>query len=158
MGVAGSCGAGLLALICCRRATIKLLVLNYAFTIPHITLPLDDKRMKQTNIMHARNPVICKTCNTLKRPRSVGKENACQQGDNIPPPKRGRKNKVIDDEHKCGSCTVWLQTGGNEKLLKYHNMDKGRVRHPGDKSVEFSIFLSCNGAHNITLRSDSLPV
>ena len=60
----------------------------------------------------------------------------------------------MDDEHRCGSCTVWLQTGSNEKLLKY-NMNKGKVRHPGDKSVEFSIFLSCNGAHDINLRSDS---
>ena len=34
--------------------------------------------------------------------------------------------------------------------------DKGRVRHPGVKSsVEFSLFLSCNGAHSIILRSDS---
>ena len=50
---------------------------------------------------------------------------------------------------------MWLQTGSNEELIKYHNMDKGRVRHPGDKSVEFISFLCCNGAHNITLRSDS---
>ena len=35
-------------------------------------------------------------------------------------------------------------------------MDKGKVRHPGVRSVEFSIlFLSCNGIHNITLRGDS---
>ena len=63
MGVAGSCGAGLLfvlALVCCRWATLKLLVLNYAFKIPHITLPLHDKPMKQTSVMHDHNPVICK--------------------------------------------------------------------------------------------------
>ena len=29
------------------------------------------------------------------------------------------------------------------------------MRHPGDKSVEFSLFLGCNGAYNISLRSDS---
>ena len=55
MTEAGSCGARLLfvlALVCCRRVTLKLLVLNYAFTIPHITLPLDDKCIKQTSIMH----------------------------------------------------------------------------------------------------------
>ena len=34
-------------------------------------------------------------------------------------------------------------------------MNNGRVRHPGDGSVEFSIFLSCNGVYNITLRGDS---
>ena len=84
----------------------------------------------------------------IKRPRSIGKENACQ-GDNIPPPKRGCKNKSID-KHRCGSCTVWLQTGSNKELLKY-NMAKGRVRHPGDRAVEFSIFLSCNGIHNIII-------
>ena len=31
----------------------------------------------------------------------------------------------------------------------------GRVRHPGDKAVSFSGFLSCNSAYNITLRCDS---
>ena len=70
-------------------------------------------------------------------------------------PANSRKFKSIGDEHRCGSYTVWLQTDSNEKLLKYHNMGKGKVRHLGDKSVEFSVFLSCKGAHNITLRSDS---
>ena len=157
MGIASSCGAGLpfvLALLCCRRTHLKLLVLKYAFTIPHITLPLSDQPIQQTSMVHDSNPGICKPHNKVKRPRSIGKENACQ-GDNIPPPKRGRKSKSIDDEHRCGSCTVWLQTGSNEKLLKYHNMDKGKVRHPGDRSVEFSMFLSCSGIHHITLRGDS---
>ena len=58
----------------------------------------------------------------------------------------------MDDEHRCGSCRVWLQTGSNDKL-KY-NMNKVKVRHPGDKLVEFCIFFSSNGAHD-NLRSDS---
>ena len=68
-----------------------------------ISLPLGEQ---QTTTMYDSTHGICKTCNTLKRPRAVGKENACQQGDNIPPPKRGRKNKSIDHEHRCGSCTA----------------------------------------------------
>ena len=152
-GIANCYGVGLpfaLALKSCRH--FNRLVLRYAFTIPHITLPLDEHQLSQVEVVHG-GPQRSKTCTTLKRPRRVGKENACQ-GDNIPPPKRGRKSKTIDSEHRCGSCTVWLQTGSNEKLLKYHNM-KGKVYHPGDKCVEFSLFFSCNGAHNITLRSDS---
>ena len=32
----------------------------------------------------------------------------------------------------------------------------GRVRHPGERAVEFTSFLSCNGAYtNISLRSNS---
>ena len=134
MGIAGSCGAGLpviLALLYFKRSMVKLLVLKYAFTIPYITLPLSDQSIQQTSMVHDSNPEICKSQNKTKRPRSIGKENACQ-GDNIPPPKRGRKNKSIDSEHRCGPCTVWLQTGSNEKLSKYHNMNNGRVRHPGD--------------------------
>ena len=69
---------------------------------------------KQAWCIHDSNPEICKSQNKTKRPRSIGKENACQ-GDNIPPPKHGRKNKSIDNEHRCGPCTVWLQTGSNEK-------------------------------------------
>ena len=91
---------------------------------------------------------------TLKRPRTVDKENV-SHGDNMPPPKRGRHSKNRDDGHKCGSCTVWLQTGSNDKLAKYHNMGVGRVRHPGDKAVQFSTYLSCNGTYNITLRNNS---
>ena len=157
MGIGSSCGAGLpiiLVLLCCRRSVVKLLVLKYAFTIPYVTLPLSGQLVQQTTMVHDSSPASCKPRNERKRPRSMGKENACQ-GDNIPPPKRGRKCKSIGDEHRCGSCTVWLQTGSNDKLLKYHNMNKGRVRHPGDRAVEFSVFLSCNGAHSITLRGDS---
>ena len=60
-----------------------------------------------------------KTHNTLKCPhRSVGKENACQQGGNVPPPKHVVvKNKSIDDEHRCGSCMVWLPMGSNDKII-----------------------------------------
>ena len=156
MGIAGSCGVGLLfvlALVSCRRHHLKLL-LKYTFTIPYISMPLGEQVINQRTNMHDNNQGLCKIHTTLKRARRVGQENACQ-GDNIPPPKRGRKSKTISDEHRCGSCTVWLQSGSNEKLLKYHSMDKGRVCHPGVKSIEFSLFLSCNGAHNITLRSDS---
>ena len=157
MGVLSSCGIGLplvLALTSSRRSCLYLLVMKYAFTIPYISMPLTEQPTKQMHMTNDCDPGISKTRTTLKRKRNVGKENACQ-GENIPPPKRGRKSKSMDDEHRCGSCTVWLQTGSNEKLLKYHNMNKGKVRHPGDKSVEFSIFLSCNGAHDINLRSDS---
>ena len=40
----------------------------------------------------------------------------------------------------CGYKQAEVKTG--------EILDKGTVRHPGDKSVEYSIFLSCNGAHN----------
>ena len=98
MGIAGSCGVGLpfvLALTCWRQNTLKLLVLKYAFSIPHICLPLDNKPIEQTSIVHD-DPGICATPTTIKRPRSVGKENVCQ-GDSIPPPKRGCKSKSVDD-------------------------------------------------------------
>lgn len=85
--------------------------------------------------------------------QNVDKENNCF-GDDPPPSIRGRKSK--DSEHRCGSCTVWLQTGGNQEMLKHHKMDVGRVRHPGERSLEFSQFLSCDGVYSsIVLRSDS---
>ena len=93
---------------------------------------------------------------TIKRPLSniTGKENTCC-GENPPPPKRGRKSNK-NSGHRCGSCTVWLQTGSNPELSKHHKMVIGRVHHPGDRAVEFTSFLRCNGAYsNITLRSDS---
>jgi hypothetical protein len=58
MGIAGSCGAGLpviLALIYFRRSIVKLLVLRYAFTIPHITLPLSDQPIQQASIKLQKN-------------------------------------------------------------------------------------------------------
>ena len=72
-----------------------------------------------------------------------------------PPPKRGRK-RSLDSTHRCGSCTVWLQTGGSTEMLKHHRMDIGRVRHPGERVSDFNKFLSCNGIYkSICLRSDS---
>ena len=95
MGIASCCGVGLLfalALTTCRH--LNLLVLRHAFTIPHISLPLDEHQMNQLKVVHGGDVKSSNTCSTLKRPRGVGKENACQ-GDNIPPPKRGRKSKTI---------------------------------------------------------------
>lgn len=96
---------------------------------------------------------VCGDDTVSKRPacESTGKEN-CSPGDSEPPRKRGRKSMYA--EHRCGDCSVWLQTGGDEKLLKYHKREN-RMRHPGDKCVEFSHFLSCQGVYKITLRSDS---
>ena len=156
MGIGSSCGAGLpiiLVVLCCRQSVVKLLVLKYAITIPHVNWPLSNQLVQQTSMVHDSSPASCNPRNKRKRPMSTGKENACQ-GENVPPPKRGRKCSM-GDEHRCGSCTVWLQTGSNENLQKYHKMNRGRVRHPGDRAIDFSIFLSCNGAHSITLRGDS---
>ena len=104
---------------------------------------LSSTQMKVTNSGHeAKN----------KRPiHESGKENCCS-GDTEPPKKRGRKSAYTD--HSCGDCTVWLQTGSNEELLKYHKREN-RMRHPGDQCVGFSIFLSCQGVYKISLRSDS---
>ena len=87
-----------------------------------------------------------------KRPITDSTEENCSPGDSEPPKKRGRKSMYA--EHRCGDCTVWLQTGGDENLLKYHKSES-RMRHPGDQCVKFSNFLSCQGAYAITLRTDS---
>ena len=82
-----------------------------------------------------------------KRPRDeMSKENICAgSGGSHPPCKRGRKSK-IDCEHRCGDCT---------DLLKYHKQD-GNMCHPFKKVIYFfNLFLSCNGAHKISLRADS---
>ena len=155
MGVCGSCGLGLPLIwaLTCMRQGLNFLWLKSTLTLPCISMPLGERSVQQ-KISCGTKPGVRQACATMKRPRCIGKENACE-GENIPPSKRGRKSKHISDKHKCGSCTVWLQTGSNEKLLEYHNMSRGRVRHPGDKAVEFSMFLSCNGVHNIILRPDS---
>ena len=83
--------------------------------------------------------------------RSGGKENFVA-GDCEPPKKHGQKSMY--GEHSCGDCTVWLQTGGDEALKKFHKKEI-RMRHPGDKCIEFSSYLSCQGHYTITLRTDS---
>ena len=109
IGIASSCGVGFPFVLAfsSRRSQLNLFVLRYAFTIPHISMPLDDQPATQLDVTHDCDPAMNKRHITLKCKRNVGKENACQ-GDNIPPPKRGRKFKSIGDEHRCGSCTVWL--------------------------------------------------
>ena len=82
-----------------------------------------------------------------------GQEN-CAKNDLPPPPKRGRKSKSHDGHH-CGPCTVWIQTGSEDKLKRYHIMSD-RVRHPGDKAAEFTEYLNMGGLYNnISLREDS---
>ena len=54
-----------------------------------------------------------------------------------------------------GLALCGCKQAARKNIIKYPNMNNGRVRHPGDRSVEFSIFLSCNGVHNITLRGES---
>ena len=90
--------------------------------------------------------------NNNKHPASEGGKENCCPGDVEPPKKRGRKSAYSG--HSCGDCTVLLQTGSNEMLLKYHKKEN-RMRHPGDQCIEFSNFLSCQGAYKISLRSDS---
>ena len=89
-----------------------------------------------------------------KRPRDDNKENTCTgSAGSQPPCKRGRKSK-LDSEHRCGECTVWLQTDSNRELLKYHK-GESNMRHPFERLIEFNNFLSCNGVYKISLRTDS---
>ena len=65
----------------------------------------------------------------------MGQENICAgSAGGQPPIKRGRKSK-LDSEHRCGECTVWLQSGSNKDLLKYHKQE-GRMRHPFESVIE----------------------
>ena len=57
------------------------------------------------------------------------------------------------DGHSCSPCTVWIQTGSDDILKKYHITSNG-AHHPGDKATEFSEYLSMNGLYSITLRED----
>lgn len=121
--------------------------------IPHVVLGGGDKGGATVMPLLSNNqtPREC-----IKRPAhsNADKENCCF-GENPPPPKRGRK-RSLDSTHRCGSCTVWLQTGGSTEMLKHHRMDIGRVRHPGERVSDFNKFLSCNGIYkSICLRSDS---
>lgn len=81
-----------------------------------------------------------------KRTRyDMGQENVCTgSAGGQPPSKRGRKGKL----DACCECTVWLQTGSNEDLKKYHKQES-HMRHPFERILEFSNFLSCNGAYNL---------
>ena len=82
-----------------------------------------------------RKERVCGKRSTSER----GQEN-CANNDLPPPPKRGRKSKFHDGHH-CGPCTVWVQTGSEDKLKRYHVMSD-RVRHPGDKTAEFTVHIS----------------
>ena len=100
---------------------------------------------------------IIQKCNdsTVRKRKicSVGQENCSEGGQ--PPPKRECLGK-LSSEHKCGECTIWLQTGSNEDLKHHHNMDK-RIRYAGDKAVSFSSYVGCNGIYSISLRGQ-LPM
>ena len=69
----------------------------------------------------------------------------------IPPPKCGLKSKSIHvgNERRQIDVCMGLVLCGYKQLrqqrIKYHNMNNGRVRHPGYRSVEFSIFLTFFG-------------
>ena len=78
---------------------------------------------------------VCGKRSTSER----GQEN-CTNNDLPPPPKRTRKGKFHDGHH-CGPCTVWIQTGSEDR---YHTMTD-RVRHPGDKAIDFTEYLSMGG-------------
>ena len=86
--------------------------------------------------------------------RGVGKENICACSGGSHPPCKGRRKSKTDSENRCGNCTVWLQAGRNKDLLKYHKQD-GNMRHPFEKVIDFNLYLSCNGEHKISLRTDS---
>ena len=124
--------------------------------IPYIMLGGNDRDGTTVPVLTLRTNNPTSNGAAVKRPmRNTDKENCCHQNGSPPPPKRGRKSSK-DSGHKCGSCTVWLQTGSSQELLKYHKMVVGRVHHPGEKAIDFTTFLSCNGAYgNISLRCDS---
>ena len=90
-----------------------------------------------------------------KRTRyDMGQENICTGSAGGQPPSKRRRKGKLDDEHKCGECTIWLQTGSNEDLLKYHKQES-HMRHPFERVFEFINFLSCNGAYKFSSRSDN---
>ena len=60
-------------------------------------------------------------CAVGKRPVSDSSKENCCPGDNEPPRKCGQKS--VHAEHHCGDCTVWPQTGGDQKLLKYYKRE-----------------------------------
>ena len=83
----------------------------------------------------------------------MGQENICAvSGGSQPLCKHGHNSK-FDSEHRCGDCTLWLQTGGNKNLLKYHNQESC-MHHPFERLIEFNKFLSCNNVYKISLRMD----
>ena len=67
-----------------------------------------------------------------------------------PPPKRSRK---MNSEHKCGSCSIWLQSGSIKELERYHNMHS--TKHPNEHASAFSLFTSMGGMYDINLRPDN---
>ena len=145
-GIAGAFGGGILITL------LFLLFLRVRRSLTLIVLGGNDGNNAVTVLCTSMNIDKSKPDVVRKRPRNtIGKENSCAGGQ--PPSKRGRKSKM-DSEHKCGECTAWLQTGSNKDLLKYHKRED-RMRHPCKKVIEFGNFLSCNGAHKISLRTNS---
>ena len=67
---------------------------------------------------------------TVRKGRVCGKRSTSERGqenctnNKLPPPpkpKHKRKGKFHDGYH-CGPCTVWIQTGSEDELKKYHTM------------------------------------
>lgn len=73
------------------------------------------------------------------------------ESDNRPPAKRGRPSKY-HPEKICESCSIWVQTGNDKNLQKYHISDK--MRHPGEHAEGMSNFVSTQD-YNIVLQSDT---
>ena len=96
------------------------------------------------------------TDNTTSTKRIRDKNGGSQSGsgdesDNRPPAKRGRPS-MYHSEKMCAPCSVWVQTGNDKNLQKYHVSDK--MRHPGIHAEAMSNFVSTLD-HNIVLQSDT---
>ena len=75
------------------------------------------------------------------------------QSNRVRPPKRGRKMSPASDSHKCGSCTIWLQTGSISELEKFHKMNP--PKHSNECATEFSSYVSMGGKFQINLRPEN---
>ena len=123
-----------------------------AFVIPYIKYGGNDKGSRNVGcsaLGDLTNQTASKLSCVVGTKRPVTKSTC----DPPPPPKRGRKRNCINDGHKCGSCSIWLQTGSNKDLEKHHNMYI--TRHPNEQATAFTSFASINGKYQIHLRPDN---
>ena len=139
-----------------RRFHFEMLAIPFRGVVKSMVVLGGGKEAGSSTTLCAVANVLVKlrktSCVGSKRPSTCGGKKNILAGDSEPPKKRGRKS--IYSGHSCGDCTLWLQTGGDKKLKKYHKKEI-RMRHPGDKYIEFSSYTSCQGHYSITLRSES---
>lgn len=122
---------------------------SFSFIACVITTPSNndppDTQQNHTadTLAYAQNSSIVDNPPALSKKRS---NDNIGESDRLPPHKRGRPSLLSN--HTCGQCILFIASGSNESLSKYHKMNH-RTRHPLDEYVAFMNYASTNAPFSV---------